>query len=259
MKRVLIFIVLALFLIGITGFVVANGNQNQTQQQNQTNQDDSTNKICCHIFGYGNQMNKVNSKYQMIEGGDCVVPEDFVGGGREIVDNNLCEQYKNTIRIKERIRTQYTNQSECPEDCTCAGSTTKCQIEGGREMTVYAGKSGNMIVQVKNTNMSTRVELYKNENGTLVGKFKGIEKEIKVLPDQVKERIRERLKQKTCECDEMELDEDGIYQVQAQKRARLFLIIPIKEKVKAQVNSETGEIIRIRTSWWGFLARDVKE
>ena len=126
-------------------------------------------------------------------------------------------------------------------------------------MTIRAGNSGNTIIQVKGVDMSTKVELYKNEDGTLFGKFKGIEKEIKILPDQVRERIRERLRQATCECDDIKLDEDGIYQVQAQKRARLFLMIPVKEKVKLQLNSETGEIIRTRTSWWGFLARDVKE
>ena len=78
------------------------------------------------------------------------------------------------------------------------------------------------------------------------------------LPDAVKEKINQRIKAK-LENQTIELDEDGVYQVQSKKRARLFLIIPIRERVQAQINSETGEIIRIRNSWWGFLARDVKE
>ena len=126
-------------------------------------------------------------------------------------------------------------------------------------MTIRAGNSGNTIIQVKGVDMSTKVALYK-EGEKVYGEFKGNKtREVKILPDQVRERIRERLRQATCECDDIKLDEDGIYQVQAQKRARLFLMIPVKEKVKLQLNSETGEIIRTRTSWWGFLARDVKE
>ena len=35
--------------------------------------------------------------------------------------------------------------------------------------------------------------------------------------------------------------------------------IKVKEKVRTRVSSETGEIIRERNSWWGFLARDIQE
>ncbi|MFH1586083.1 MAG: hypothetical protein ABIB79_04910 [archaeon] len=213
-----------------------------------------TTKVCCHKFGYGSMMKKVNSQYVLIEESDCTVPDDFVGGGREVVDDSNCQN-----QIKEKIKTRLKTQvgeGECPEECTCTGSAMKCVLASGREMTITAGKSGNTIVQVKGANMSTKVELYKNENGELVGVFRGTERVIKVDPDQVKEKIRERLKQKTCDCDEMELDEDGNYQVQTRKQARLFFIVPVKEKVKMQVNSETGEITRTRTSWWGWMARD---
>lgn len=257
MKRLLILGGMVLFLIGMMGFIMApeqNATQNQTQ--NQTGQDDdeeneTSDKVCCHKFGYGAGMEIVNSKYQYIEREDCTVPEGFTGGGREIVDNEFCEQY----RYRERIRIG----GECPEDCTCAGSTVKCQIEGGRQMTVYAGKSGNMIVQIKGINMSTNVELYKNENGTLIAKIKGKEKEINITPDQVQERIKNRLKKRIINIEELELNEDGYYEVQAKKRARLFLILPVKEKVRVRMDPYTGEMIKVRTSWWGFLARDIKE
>ena len=55
------------------------------------------------------------------------------------------------------------------------------------------------------------------------------------------------------------LTEDGYYQVQAKKKARLFWIVPVKEKVHTQIDAETGEVIKTRYSWWGFLARDVRE
>jgi len=32
--------------------------------------------------------------------------------------------------------------------------------------------------------------------------------------------------------------------------------IPVRERVRFEMNSETGEVIRQRNSWWGFLAKD---
>jgi hypothetical protein len=157
-------------------------------------------------------------------------------------------------RVKDRVRV-----GECPEECVCTGSTVKCELEGGRRMTVYAGKSGNVIVQIKGVNMSTKVTLYK-ENNTIYGKFKGNKtKEIKFYPDQIREEIRNKIKARFAENESIELDEDGFYQVEVKKRARLFWVFPIKEKVKFKIDSETGEVIKMRKVWWGFLANDIEE
>jgi len=165
------------------------------------------------------------------------------------------EHAKGIIQTKNRLRLQ-DETGVCPEDCVCTGSATKCQIKRGREMIIIAGKSGNTIIQVKNKNMSTKVELYKNKE-KLYGVFKGNKtREIKMMPDQVKSKIQEKLMLKDCD---IELDENGLYQAQAQKRARLFGFIPVKERVKIQMDSETGEITKTKTSWWGFLAKDIKE
>lgn len=216
--------------------------------------DDKSDRVCCHKFGYGSQMKRVNSQYQFVEREDCVVPDDFVGGGREIVDDSFCGK-----KVRERLKKYYGNLTECPNNCTCAGSVMKCEGPNGRIMTVYAGGSGNMIVQIKNINMSTKVELYKDENGTLAGVFNGNKtKEIKILPDEVQDRIREKIQAK-LEKYNITLDEDGAYLVKVKKKARLFFIIPVNENVDAEVDSESGEVIVIRKSWWGFLARDVKE
>jgi len=267
MKKIFMFIVLSLFL---TSFIFAQlmtitskaveDNENDTST-------DSEEKICCHIYGLGAYMKKVNSRYQLIKESECKVSENFVGGGREIVNDEYClnqtriltqAQIKNITKTKNRIRTYYANQSECPDNCTCTGSVAKCELENGREMTITAGQSGNVIVQVKGINMSTNVTLYKT-NTTLYGVFKNNNtKEIKVLPDQVKEKIRERIRAR-LENQTIELDENGIYQVQGRKRARLFFLFPVRIKVQAEINSETGEVIKIRNPWWGFLARDEVE
>ncbi len=189
---------------------------------------------------------------------DNEIPTCSCENGKCINNYKTLTQIQKVIRVKNKLKIQPQIQ-ECPEDCTCTGSVIKCKLEnGGREMTIMAGKSGNMIVQVKGINMSTNVTLYKSE-GKIYGVFKNNQtKEIKILPDEVKEKIRQRIKAR-LENYNITLDEDGVYQVQMKKRARLFYLIPVREKVKSQIHSETGEIIKIRNSWWGFLARDVEE
>ncbi|MBR9701741.1 hypothetical protein GOV13_02355, partial [Candidatus Pacearchaeota archaeon] len=144
--------------------------------------------------------------------------------------------------------------------CTCTGSATRCGLVNGerREMTIMAGKSGNVIVQSKGVNMSTKVALYHHDN-SMYGVFRDNQtRPINFMPDEVKDRVREKIKIH-LENSTIELDEDGLYQYQGKKRAKLFGLFPVRENVVTQIDSETGDIIRTRNSWWGFLARDVIE
>ncbi|MFH1521997.1 MAG: PepSY domain-containing protein [archaeon] len=157
---------------------------------------------------------------------------------------------------QERNKLKVQSQSqECPDNCTCSGSVTKCQLQEGREMTVRAGNSGNIIIQSKGINAETKVELYQSD-GKVYGVFKNNQtKNINILPDQVKDRVRAGVGV-SVEDEVIELDEDGVYQIQAKKRAKLFGLFSIKERVRMEVDSETGEVMRVRNSWWGFLAKD---
>jgi hypothetical protein len=159
---------------------------------------------------------------------------------------------------KERIREHYNNSFECPENCTCTGSTVKCEFGDGRTMTVYAGKSGNIIVQIKGINSSTNVTLYKTD-GDVHGVFHGEDKKI-FLPDEVVGNLTNHTRRGWhLENASLNLTDDGYYLVQTKKHSRLFWLIPVRENMKAQVDAETGEIIKIRNPWWGFLARDNRE
>lgn len=224
MKKIFVFIVLALFL---ASFVVANKITSYATE-NEEGKDAQGNQISEQIGTLINAQARILTQTQI----------------------------KDIIQERKRIRVQ---EGECPENCTCIGSVMRCSLEnGGREMTVTAGQSGNIIMQVKGVNMSTNVTLYKSEN-KVYGTFKNNEtRTINFLPDQVQERIKERIRAR-LENQTIELDEDGVYQIQAQKRARLFFIFPVREKVMAQINSETGEVIRVRNPWWGFLAKDEVE
>jgi uncharacterized membrane protein YkoI len=183
--------------------------------------------------------------------------KNMLGSTNQYQRGNLTkEQIKNITVFKNRIKSFYANQSECPYNCTCSGSTVKCKIANGtREMTINAGNSGNVIIQVKKVNASTNVTLYKSD-GKVYGIFNNETREI-ILPDEVKEKIQNRTKAH-FENESYRLMEDGNYNIEAKKRAKLIWAIPVKEKVQVRVDAETGEIIRTKTSWWGFLAKDVE-
>lgn len=174
------------------------------------------------------------------------------------------------IQTRNRLMIQQSNGT-CPENCTCDGSSMKCQTQdGNREMIIRSGNSGNTIVQVKNSEMNTNVALFKADDGEVFGVFKGEQTKRIILPDEARERIKEKMKERIkenererkqimLEDEEMELNEEGVYEHQARKRAKLFWVIPVKERVNTQIDAETGSVIKQRNSWWGFLARDVKE
>lgn len=161
---------------------------------------------------------------------------------------------------KERIKNHYNHTFECPEECTCAGSTMKCTLASGRTMTIYAGNSGNVIIQIKGINSSTNVTLYK-EDGKVYGVFRNnVTKEIH-LPDEVMDELKKDKHHRnlSLENGSINLTDDGYYQVQTKKKARLFWLVPVREHMRAEVNAETGETVKIRNPWWGFLARDVRD
>ena len=174
-----------------------------------------------------------------------------------------CIGERSKENIRQRIKFAYgspQNEIECPEGCICSGSNIKCSFENGtRVMTVYAGNSGNVIVQVKNVNASTNVTLYK-QDGKVYGTFKNNETKEIILPDEVMEKLKERNQKRLQLYNEsIELDENGYYHVEMKKKARLFLLVPVREHVQAEIDAETGETIKIRNPWWGFLAKDIKE
>jgi len=271
-KELLIFPILLLFGI-LIGFPMMLADSNNSGSNNQSNvisagnnaSEDNGNEtengetVCCHIYGFGVNMKKVNSKYELMEEDECVVPEDFVGGGREIVNEKRCEEGY-TVRVQTAIQSRNRlrlNASEIPENCTITGSVIKCNIEGGRVMAIMAGQSGNTIVQVRGVNMTTRAELY-HHNGEVYGVFENETRAIEYFPDQLREIIRERTRARLNNTN-ITLNENGEYEYEAEKEARFLGLFKVKEKVKWFIDSETGEILRERGPWWGFLARDIEE
>lgn len=228
---------------------------NDSEDENETEQ-----PICCHIFGYGANMEKVNSQYELMERDECAVPEAWVGGGREIVGKKRCEEgYPTRVQAATRARNILKlNVSQIPPGCTKTGSVIKCLLEGKDFMIVMAGKSGNTIIQVKGINVSTQVQLY-HHNKEVYGIFKNNETRlIDLLPDELREMIRERTRARLNNTN-ITLNENGEYEYGAEKESRFLGLFKVREKVRWYIDSETGEILREIKPWWGFLAGDVEE
>ena len=276
MKKVLTFIILTLFL---TSFIVAQPKiTSYATEDNNGNEEKfcgtSTYGACekhtdCIKAGCSSSVCQSTSEEDIIttcEYKECYNYQKYKMGCLCI--ENQCQwanirkpltpaQIQKIKQIKNRLKIQ---EGTCTDGCTCTGSVMKCPLEGGgRNMTIIAGKSGNIIVQIKKVNMSTNVTLYKSEEGKLYGVFKNNEtKQIKVMPNMVKERVRERV-ERELEDEEIELDEDGIYKYRAIKRVKTFGFIRAKARIRAEINSETGELVKIRNSWWAFFASEEGE
>jgi len=237
------------------------------------NNSGSEKEVCCAI---SDSMSGSTPSYRIMKESACRNIEGLMNVSREIVNDSFCNektmgiargrpklnssQIKNLIQERNRLMIHAQNGT-CPERCDCAGSVMKCELANGtRELTVRAGNSDNMIIQVKGINASTKVELYKGEDGRIYAINKNNEtKEIRMLPDQVKERIKKRINAR-LERENITLNEDGTYDYQAEKRIRFLGIIPLKTRVKARINAETGEVTGIsKPKWWEFLAKEEKD
>jgi len=47
--------------------------------------------VCCHSFGYGSEMVRCCDEYEWTSSEECTIPQGFVGGGKEIVNDNFCK------------------------------------------------------------------------------------------------------------------------------------------------------------------------
>ena len=240
--------------------------ENETNRENKTrdneNDREDSNKVCCKIYMKQERKNETEekTKYIWIDNSSCTSREnekDKIFTKEIMNDTSLCRG-KLEVREKQRIKFEERTNQTCPANCSCMGVVMKCPLNGGRQITIFAGESGKIIIQIQGVNMTTNVTVY-SENGTLIGQFgNGEIKQIKITPDEVRTKFREKEKGK-IENESIELKDNGFYEYKANKRARLLGMIPVKEKVTTEIDPQTGNITTTKTSWWGFLARDEKD
>ncbi len=79
-------------------------------------------------------------------------------------------------------------------------------------------------------------------------------KPVKVLPDEVIQKIQERLRAQ--EVEDVELEEEDnkpVYRVRVRTEGRLLFLIPVEVPAEVYVDAETGSEVKVQKPWWAFL------
>jgi hypothetical protein len=89
------------------------------------------------------------------------------------------------------------------------------------------------------------------------------------MPKTASERALERLRLKVCNetnnCSIIlkEVGKDNetkpVYEMNAKKEGKFLGLFKLKMKVKAEVDSDTGNVTSVKKPWWAFLVREEKE
>jgi len=155
----------------------------------------------------------------------------------------------------EKVQVQTGNYS------TEQGDDMQIRMRAQNEFELRVGEStANCDCNLVREEVQNRTRLYAEMSN-------GEHAEIKVMPDKASETALQRLKLQNCgENCTIELKEVAVgnqmkmaYELTTQRSARLFGLFRTRMEVRAQVDSETGEIVRVRKPWWAFLASEPQE
>jgi hypothetical protein len=140
----------------------------------------------------------------------------------------------------------------------------------GEQIQVQTQTEEGTKLRVNNVEAHSSMEMTQKQDlsGTSlhVALSNGKNSEVKVMPNTASERAIERLQIKSCTAEEncsIELKEVGTgeeikaaYEVKAKKEAKFLGLFSTELDVEAQVDAETGEVIKAKKSWWAFLATE---
>jgi len=145
--------------------------------------------------------------------------------------------------------------------------------ENGQQMMIQ--KKANNQIQLKVNGVSANCSLnltqkqVQNKTRLETKLNNGRNAEIKIMPDTASETALQRLRIKNCVEEEgcnIELKEVGqgektklAYEMKTQKQSKVFGLFRARMQVQAQVDAETGEIIKVKKPWWAFLASEPTE
>ncbi|MBD3309810.1 hypothetical protein GF351_01175 [Candidatus Woesearchaeota archaeon] len=140
----------------------------------------------------------------------------------------------------------------------------------GQNVQIQEESNNRLRIRVQNVTAHTAQEVLQekvqNRSRLMLSLSNGKNASIKVMPDTASQRAIQRLQLKVCSEENnctIELKEVGqgeqmraAYQVQAEKQVRMLGIWRTRMQVQAQVDAESGEVIRSQKPWWAFLAAE---
>jgi len=148
-------------------------------------------------------------------------------------------------------------------------------VNTNARLRVNADAGGGSVIVSDGANVRTRLNVSGDDN---IGEFlrvrlsNGRNSEVKVMPDTASDTAIARLRLRFCSVENnctIELREmrarsnvsssveaRAAYNVRVEKQARIFGIFRSRMAVSADVDAETGEVLRVNKPWWAFLASE---
>ena len=164
------------------------------------------------------------------------------------------------------------------EEIVAAGGQngTGLQIQAGKSYMTQSGETvqvqgeGDRIrLRVRDAEAHTELNITSEGQRLMTRLSNGRNAEIKVMPNVASETALQRLRLRNCTEDRnctMELKQVGegnqsrlAYELQAQRQSKVFGLFNARMQVRAQVDAENGEVIRVGKPWWAFLATEPEE
>ncbi|MFA5856032.1 MAG: hypothetical protein WC867_01640 [Candidatus Pacearchaeota archaeon] len=151
--------------------------------------------------------------------------------------------------------------------------TETYQSAEGKQISVNAENQDRIKIKSGNSEVETELDVEADPEGDKtrlkVKLSNGKDSEIKVMPDSASEKALERLRLKVCSSENnctIQLKEVGsdkdktvAYELKTQRQSKIFGLFKKTMNVEAQVNAETGEVIKTKKPWWAFIASEPKE
>ena len=131
------------------------------------------------------------------------------------------------------------------------GQMIKVQTQANNRIKLeVGGVSAECDCEMKQEKVENRTKLYAELSN-------GKNSEIKVMPNVASETALERLRLKVCS------EEDGcrieLKEVGSGEQTKVFGLFKARMQVQAQVDAESGEIVKVKKPWWAFLASEPEE
>ncbi|MBR9702538.1 hypothetical protein GOV10_00745 [Candidatus Woesearchaeota archaeon] len=172
-------------------------------------------------------------------------------------DSEIQQQVRAEDGEGDEVRTQEKQKLQTGNYVGAAGQQIMVQEQAENRVKLsvggYDAETGMQMVQEQNQEKTTLHAELSNGNRA----------EIKVMPDVAAEKAMERLQLKACDDCAIELKEVGsgenvraAYEVQAKKAAKFLGLFKTQMTVRAQIDAESGEVIKSQKPWWAFLASE---
>jgi hypothetical protein len=251
MKKMLVFLMIGLLLIGVASVALADDDDIEDDVEKEEIEDEAEEKA-------QERNEKIAKKQLKIEKKTRITTEE--NGKQRKIEIKREVEYDDDGRKTIKIKRKYVNA-----DGTRIETQIKIETrtEDGKNKTFFKYKRESGEEDEVKTELEIEDEFEGNESRIKIKMKNGTRIRLKVLPDQVSETIFETLKTRNFTIELKEVKHKNIprvvYNIQAGKPGRFLGIFKLKLKVETQIDPETGEVIVISKPWWAFLVTEPTE